>query len=151
MRFHALVVTWLVAARSGAEVIDLDDAAAANASIVGSKAANLARARRAGLPALPGFAIPVGSGASAAVDSSYLALSDGGTRPVVVRSSSPSEDTANSSQAGRFTSVVDVRGIDEFVAAVAVVFASGDGQPMAVLVQPHLDPARLTRETRSSP
>ena len=38
-------------------VVDLDDAVARRADIVGAKAAALARARAAGLPALPGFAL----------------------------------------------------------------------------------------------
>ena len=143
------MATWLAATRRHAEVVDLDDPTALDVSIVGTKAANLARARAAGLPVLGGFVIPVevadavrrSTALSAAVMDAYGALCDGGRRTVVVRSSSPSEDTGTSSQAGRFTSVVDVRGGDAFTAAVAAVVASGGGEPMAVLVQPHLDPA----------
>ncbi len=70
-------------------------------------------------------------------------LSCHGTRPLVVRSSSPHEDTQESSLAGRFESVLDVRGWEEFRAAVGTVVGSArqpDGftAPMAVLVQPML-------------
>src|SRR5688572_19227891 len=120
------MATWLAATRPCAEVVDLDDAAALDATIAGTKAANLARARRARLPVLGGFAIPVAvasavarsDGLPGAVVDAYLAMSDGGERPVVVRSSAPSEDTGTSSRAGRFTSVVGVVGADAFMAAV---------------------------------
>ena len=141
------MATW-VGARAGAEVIDLDEPAAVDGSRTGTKAANLAKARSAGLPTLGGFVIPAGVtaaiaevGLPASVEEAYAALSAGGAAPVVVRSSAAAEDTAESSQAGRFTSVVEVVGADAFVAAVRAVIASGDGGPMAVLVQPHLDPA----------
>ncbi|WP_238431462.1 PEP/pyruvate-binding domain-containing protein [Streptomyces cavernae] len=70
-------------------------------------------------------------------------LSDGGTRPLAVRSSSPNEDTRESSQAGQFTSVLDVRNWTEFRGAVRAVLDSARGPdattaPMAVLVQPML-------------
>ncbi|MGW0707625.1 PEP/pyruvate-binding domain-containing protein [Streptomyces sp. NPDC002643] len=119
----------------------------------GSKAAHLARAARAGLPVLPGFVIPDGSytgdeepdgaAAEAAVVRAWQELSRHGTRPLVVRSSSPREDTRESSQAGRFDSVLDVRGWEEFRAAVRTVRGSagrvdGVAAPMAVLVQPML-------------
>ena len=60
-----------------------------------------------------------------------------------MRSSSPQEDREESSLAGRFDSVLDVRGWEEFRAAVRTVLGSarrpdGDRAPMAVLVQPML-------------
>lgn len=143
------MATWLAAGRPAAEVVGLDDPLALDADVVGMKAANLARARRAGLPSLDGFVLPtsviaamirtgtVPAGALAAYDE----LSDGGRRPVVVRSSAPSEDTSGSSMAGQFHSVTHVRGAEAFADAVVAVAASGGGQPIAVLVQPHVDPA----------
>ena len=55
------------------------------------------------------------------------------------------EDTAESSMAGQFTSVIGVHGFDDFAAAVVEVLASRQqataaDQPIAVLVQPLLDP-----------
>ncbi|MGN9818395.1 PEP/pyruvate-binding domain-containing protein [Streptomyces sp. SD11] len=73
----------------------------------------------------------------------WLRLSDGGALPLVVRSSSPQEDTQESSLAGQFASVLDVRGWRAFRAAVRTVLDSahrpdGSVAPMAVLVQPML-------------
>jgi rifampicin phosphotransferase len=117
-------------------VVDLDDAAARSADLVGRKAAALAHARAAGLPALPGLVVRHGQvtpSAWAAVESSATRLGDG---PLIVRSSSPYEDGEDSSQAGRFLSVRDVDGTDALREAVDAVAASGDGLPVAVLVQP---------------
>lgn len=143
---------------SDPSIIPLDAPAAQRAEL-GAKAANLATARRAGLPVVDGFVMAADlalhvaqrprpeRGASERVDAvrrAWAALSRNGSDPVVVRSSSTSEDTATSSQAGVFESVVDVRGWDAFLDAVAVVVASAaraSGQPLAVLVQRHVDPA----------
>jgi pyruvate,water dikinase len=142
-------------------VVPLDDAHAL-ASVLGAKAANLARARAAGLPVIDGFVIPPGVAAHVVraprgertehvevVRRAWGELSRRGSEPVVVRSSSTAEDTAGSSQAGVFESVVDVRGWDDFLDAVAAVAASGHRAaggaataPLAVLVQRHVDPAR---------
>ena len=138
----------------GGEAVPLDRPAAALPLLAGSKAANLARAAGAGLPVLPGFVIthpgpdaddPHDSLSSSwsAVRAAWDALSDGGERPLVVRSSSPQEDTQESSLAGRFASVLDVRGWAGFRAAVRTVLDSAHqpGEPpapMAVLVQPML-------------
>ncbi|SMF28878.1 PEP/pyruvate-binding domain-containing protein [Streptomyces sp. Amel2xC10] len=124
--------------------VPLDAPGAALPRLTGSKAANLARAARAGLPVLPGFVIPHGGGGdSVALRRAWDDLSDGGTLPLVVRSSSPQEDTEGSSLAGRFASVLDVRGWPAFRAAVRAVLDSarlpdGSTAPMAVLVQPML-------------
>ncbi|MCX5168373.1 PEP/pyruvate-binding domain-containing protein [Streptomyces antibioticus] len=133
----------LAGARDTAAV-PLDDPGAALPGLTGSKAANLARAARAGLPVLPGFVIPHGGGGdTVALRRAWDDLSDGGTLPLVVRSSSPREDTEGSSLAGRFASVLDVRGWPAFRAAVGTVLDSarlpdGSTAPMAVLVQPML-------------
>ncbi|MEU6801007.1 PEP/pyruvate-binding domain-containing protein [Streptomyces neyagawaensis] len=151
----------------GSHVVSLTQPTASLRPLTGSKAAHLARAARAGLPVLPGFVLSPGfdgsagpsarhgprpapeevevedSIASVAVAQAWAELSRRGTRPLVVRSSSPQEDTEESSLAGRFDSVLDVRGWEEFRAAVRTVRDSarlpdGTDAPMAVLVQPML-------------
>ncbi|MBT2417617.1 pyruvate phosphate dikinase [Streptomyces sp. ISL-22] len=133
----------------GPAIVPLDQPGAALPRLIGSKAANLARAARAGLPVLPGFVIPHPASAdTASTDTVTLRrawdeLSDGGARPLVVRSSSPQEDTEESSLAGQFASVLDVRGWRDFRTAVQTVLDSahrsdGSTAPMAVLVQPML-------------
>ncbi|MFJ7072511.1 PEP/pyruvate-binding domain-containing protein [Streptomyces sp. NPDC098781] len=125
-------------------VVPLDEPGTALPRIMGSKAANLARAARAGLPVLPGFVIPhQARGDTIALRRAWDELSDGGSRPLVVRSSSPQEDTEESSLAGQFASVLDVRGWRDFLTAVQTVLDSarrsdGSTAPMAVLVQPML-------------
>ncbi|MDT0306328.1 PEP/pyruvate-binding domain-containing protein [Streptomyces sp. DSM 44917] len=138
----------------------LTDPRARRAELTGGKAASLARAAAARLPVLPGFVIlPPGNGPGGRdLREVWRELSEDGTRPLVVRSSSAAEDTAESSMAGRFASVLDVRGWEAFAAAVETVRASalaagdesvmgmidsggggrGDDGPadMAVLVQP---------------
>lgn len=128
-------------------VVPLDRPGTELLRLMGCKAANLARAAGAGLPVLPGFVIPHRTGGDTldmvALRRAWDALSEGGTRPLVVRSSSPQEDTEESSLAGRFASVLDVRGWRDFLAAVRTVLDSavqpdGSTAPMAVLVQPML-------------
>ena len=142
-------------------VVPLERAAAAGVALVGAKAANLAEAMAAGLPVLPGFVLSTaavevlasGSGfdvsrrAHEEMAVAWSVLSDNGRRPLVVRSSSPVEDQASSSMAGLFSSVVGVGHWSAFVAAVDTVARSarrggqaGAAAPMAVLVQPHLEP-----------
>ncbi len=155
----------IVASRPGAGsvpaasyVIGLDEPGATDPARVGGKAAALARAAAHGLPTLPGvvlttaFADDAGDdpGAHPAVAEAY-ARAGGDDRSLVVRSSSTAEDTAGSSMAGQFESVVDVRGSEAFADAVRTVVASrhaaaadtgaGDPPPLAVLVQPLLDAA----------
>jgi pyruvate,water dikinase len=134
---------------------------AVDARVAGPKAANLARARRAGLPVLDGFVLTTAGAAAwqgasgtqrAAVElalaRAWTDLSGGGTVPLVVRSSGAAEDGQSSSMAGRFLSVIDVSGWSAFRRAVGSVLASADDgsglggrSAMAVLVQPFLDPA----------
>jgi pyruvate,water dikinase len=136
-------------------VLQLSDAAASDAELAGSKAAALAVAARAGLPVLPGFVVTTtgpqdAAGLEAEVRPRWEELSQHGARALVVRSSSPLEDTLDSSMAGRFASVVGVEGWDAFVAATDEVVESAATVaselhrstpiPMAVLVQPLLDP-----------
>jgi len=141
---------------AGEGVITLDDPRAENAACAGAKAAALARARRAGLAVLPGFVITTDADSDpvALADVTrphWQQLTDDGRRSLVVRSSSPIEDRADSSMAGRFTTVVGVSGWDEFTRAVGIVLESAiqvareEGREptdaaMAVLVQPLVEP-----------
>jgi rifampicin phosphotransferase len=136
-------------------LVDLAHPDATDPSLTGAKAANLAIARHAGLPVLPGMVLTTAwdhSGWShpSRLDASpartaWRSMSDDGSRPVVVRSSSTNEDGGTSSMAGVFTSVLDVADTASFVGAVDDVLASARhaliaDAPMAVLVQPQLDP-----------
>lgn len=150
----------------GHPVVALSDPLATDAALTGAKASALARAASGGLPVLPGFVITTDAAADIAaaggpahvraevrdqIRESWEALSHGGRLPLVVRSSSTSEDGSTSSMAGMFTSVLDVRGWDAFTEAMVSVLGSAgvvslDGAtrhaPMAVLVQPFLTAAR---------
>jgi phosphohistidine swiveling domain-containing protein len=146
-------------------VVALAEPEAADPLLAGRKAAVLAAASALGFPVLPGFvvttagcdAITAAGGSArlpdsvrAALEASWATLSDHGRRTLVVRSSSPGEDGATSSMAGQFTSVLGVKGLEAFFAAVDRVIASappghpsgGEDQvaPMAVLVQPQVFP-----------
>ena len=127
-------------------------------ALAGAKATALARAWQAGMPVLPGFVLTPDAAAALsrdgaadveqAVREAWADLTQHGARSVVVRSSSSVEDGDESSMAGRFTSVLDVRGWDDFIDAVAEVVSSGEAVhesdaasgAMAVLVQPYLEP-----------
>lgn len=143
---------------AGPPVVSLDDPRAASAPLVGAKAAALARATAAGLPVLPGFVVttaatdgwgtePAG-GEPEELRPAWRDLSGDGTFSLVVRSSSTIEDGESTSMAGMFTSVLDVRGWDDFLGAIDTVLSSMKAvpgiemAPMAVLVQPLLE-ARL--------
>ncbi|MFD9905048.1 PEP/pyruvate-binding domain-containing protein [Streptomyces sp. NPDC059063] len=145
-------------------VVGLEARRARDARLAGAKAAHLARAAGAGLPVLPGFVlVPArdtepGPHGEDELRRAWRELSHDGVRALVVRSSSAYEDTAESSMAGLFDTVLDVRGWSDFTAAVQRVLrsahrsplrgagpgagagASLDGPPpddaMAVLVQP---------------
>lgn len=141
-----------------AAVIPLDRPEAADRRLSGAKAAALAEAARHGLPTVPGFVVSTAAvnarSAGAPLPGEVLAawaeLSQDGQLPLVVRSSSTVEDLGDSSMAGRFESVVGVRGRSEFTRAVDVVIGSRAGaadgsdslsgdEPLAVLVQPLLE------------
>jgi rifampicin phosphotransferase len=136
-------------------VVGLDEDAAREPTLTGGKAAALARGRRDGLATLPGVVLTTAF--SDAVDRGVAVArhpavreaferADGDRTPLVARSSSVVEDTAESSMAGQFESVIGIDGFDEFAAAVAAVLDSREragaaDQPIAVLVQPLIDPA----------
>ena len=136
-------------------IVELGEEAAINPALTGGKAAALARAAAAGLDTLPGvvlttaFCDAVDQGAEIAHHPAVREAFDragGDHQSLVARSSSVVEDTAASSMAGQFESIVGISGFEDFVAAVTVVLASreragaGD-QPIAVLVQPLIEPA----------
>lgn len=152
----------VVAVPRTALVCTLDDPCATDPGTVGSKAASLARSAARGLPVVPGFALTTTAhravldaggrlteGVLDALLPAWRELSHDGTLPVVVRSSSTVEDVEASSMAGRFRSVLGVRGRDALEAAVLAVLRSADEVagseapgPMGVLVQRHVDPSR---------
>lgn len=129
-------------------VLDLDDPRCTDSSVAGAKAAWLARARRAGLPALPGIVIPAAVSREAMeIGRSVLThRGPGGARlamaqhplpyaiadeipgrvaalgvPVIVRSSSLLED--NGEWAGAFESLI-AHHVDSVVPAVTSCYAS---------------------------
>ena len=137
------------------DLVDLSDDGAVDGSLVGAKAANLARAWRAGLPVLPGVVLTTDwdhrgwSHPSRAEHSparaAWETLGESGDRTIVVRSSSTNEDGGSSSMAGVFESVLDVSTWSSFVEAVDRVLGSQSradvpGARMAVLIQPQLQP-----------
>jgi pyruvate,water dikinase len=136
-------------------VVDLREQAAFDPALTGGKAAALARAAHGGIPTLPGVVLTTAF--SEAVDSrgrdvEHEAVREafdragGADTELVARSSSVIEDTAASSMAGQFDSVIGIRGFDEFTGAVEKVLASrvragALDSPIAVLVQPLIEPA----------
>jgi pyruvate,water dikinase len=141
--------------------VGLRDPRSVDASLVGAKAANLARCAAAYLPVLAGVVVttaatelwqPGEEPPDEVLDALRSALRDltrGRPGPLVVRSSSTAEDAEHSSMAGRFRSVLGIDGWAGVVAAVRAVRDSallGDdppeqARPLAVLVQPQI-PAR---------
>ena len=133
----------------------LVESPAEDLDLAGAKGAALARAAHAGLPVIPGFVVTIPATTdhrvAPEIREAWETLSEGGRHPLVVRSSSSLEDGSVSSMAGRFASVIDVRGWDAFCDAVAEVLSSSDivtldgtptliRAPMAILVQRFLAP-----------
>ena len=147
-------------------VVSLGDARARSVDLAGGKAAALARAEGAGLATLGGlvlsteFCADVDAGTPVEghpVVAEAFRRAGGDDRSLVARSSSVVEDTATSSMAGQFESVIGVDGLDEFTAAVRTVLdsrvtAGAADEPIAVLVQPLIEPAvRRGPVRRSTP
>ncbi|MFC9994000.1 PEP/pyruvate-binding domain-containing protein [Nocardia sp. NPDC127526] len=106
-------------------VVSLRDPRAHDSALTGAKAAALARARAHGIPVLDGFVLTTAwPDLGKPPESEWLRLTRHGLRPLVVRSSSVAEDGAEHSMAGLFTSVLGVRGWENFRTAVAEVRAS---------------------------
>lgn len=120
-------------------VAALHDLQPADPALWGRKAAALARLAKTG-----GFRIPAGIVLSAdgteftpeELDVAERSVHDVlGDVDLAVRSSSSNEDTAEESSAGKYTTVLGVRGRDGLAAAVRDVLDSADGAPMGVLIQ----------------
>jgi pyruvate,water dikinase len=129
-------------------------------SELGGKAVQLGAAIRAGLPVPEGMALPVALVAAAAAGeraaaAELHAVRDSLRGPLAVRSSCVGEDSAAASFAGQHLTRLNVRSLDELVAAVAAVWRSGcsdsalayrrrlslgGGPRMGVVVQRLLDP-----------
>jgi pyruvate,water dikinase len=135
-------------------VVRLDERDATDPQLTGGKAAALAVAETRGLPTLGGavlttaFGEDVDGGSDLATHPAVrevFELVGGDEHALVARSSSVLEDTAASSMAGQFESVVGIEGYDAFVRAVRAVLDSrgpaGVAEaPIAVLVQPLIEP-----------
>jgi phosphohistidine swiveling domain-containing protein len=134
-------------------LVALEHALAKDPAIVGAKAAALARVRTAGLATAPGLVVTTRADVDRiTADAAQFAaavrkrLGDG---PLIARSSSVAEDSAEQSMAGRFDTILDVVSADDLVAAVRGVVGSGarvaaedgldDVPAVAVLIQPMLD------------
>lgn len=103
----------------------------------GAKAAVLGELLQQGFPVPPGVVLEASSEPVTPEELQELTtraegLGDGA---LAVRSSSVNEDLADSSAAGRYTTVLHVRGADALRDAVRRCLASGPDAPMAVLVQ----------------
>ena len=95
----------------------------------------------AGFPVPDGFVVALTGGASdeTSIDEVVRAADAVNDRRYAVRSSGPHEDQAHEAGAGRYTTVLDVRGADALREAIAQCFASGGGRPMGVIVQELVD------------
>lgn len=133
-------------------LVALDDPRALDPTLVGGKAASLARGAVEGLRTLPGVVLTTAAceAIDAGIPVEHLNVLDeaAAVAPrVVARSSSVVEDMSTSSAAGQFESVIGT-GIGDTSAladAVRTVLASrsragADDHPIAVLVQPFVEP-----------
>lgn len=135
-------------------VIHLADAVV-DPAVLGGKAAALAQAWRAGLNVLPGivlttaFCHAVDEGDSVQGNPAVRRVfheAGGAQQSLIARSSSPLEDQVGSSMAGQFESVLGIDSAAGLESAISSVLASRERAsaphvPIAVLVQPLLEPA----------
>lgn len=123
------------------EISNLVDLADADPIRWGAKAAVLGQLMGAGYNVPPGVVLEAASGDVSERELELLATlaSTLDDVPLAVRSSSVNEDLADSSAAGRYRTVLGVRGPAAVKAAAREVLASADFAPMAVLVQQQVD------------
>ncbi len=134
-------------------VVSLDDGEATDPELTGGKASALARARAHGLDTLRGvvltshFCAEIDQGSSLdthpAISEAFDRLA--GETPLLARSSSIVEDTSSSSAAGQFETVLGIGSEAELRRAVRTVLdsraaAGAEDEPIAVLVQPMIEP-----------
>ena len=129
------------------EILWLDEPGCDDPTVVGGKAANLARLM-AVHPVPPGFCLPSAAHARWAgaargafpealtrmVERAYTALGERRGTPdpaVAVRSSAIDEDGASASFAGIYTSLLNVRGVENVLDAIARCWASADDPRVA--------------------
>ncbi|HEX6032383.1 MAG TPA: PEP/pyruvate-binding domain-containing protein, partial [Tepidiformaceae bacterium] len=117
--------------------VPLNELAAAGRARVGGKAASLGSLADAGFAVPDAFAIPVEvagrlrgpvddwpEGVRAAILAAYRGLAGEDSRPVAVRSSGTDEDSEAASFAGLHETILDVRGEEAFLDAVAACLES---------------------------
>lgn len=120
-----------------ATVEKLENLDSSDSSRWGRKAAVLALLTRRGYNVPPAVVLEALPGDLSDEDfriitTTAAGLGDG---PLAVRSSSANEDGPESAAAGRYVSILDVRGEAGLLAAVAACRASADGSPLAVIIQ----------------
>lgn len=117
----------------------LQDLTPADPAVWGRKAATLARLANEGKFTIPAAVVLSADGTDFTEEE--LDLADRSVREVLgdvdlaVRSSSSDEDTDEESLAGKFTTVLGVRGRAALAAAIRDVLDSADGSTMGVLIQ----------------
>lgn len=120
-------------------VAALHDLQPAGPALWGRKATALARLAKEGHFKIPAGVVLSADGTD--FTGEELDLADRSVRDflgdvdLAVRSSSSDEDTAEESSAGKYATVLRVRGRDALAAAVREVLDSADGAPMGVLIQ----------------
>jgi pyruvate,water dikinase len=140
----------MVEPRHSRTLVSLDDAEALDAALVGSKAANLAEAIRAGFPVPAGVVVTTGQ-RGVSIEVADEILDRLGHGPLAVRSSATAEDLPDSSYAGQYESYLNVEGRQKLVEAIEACRASlhsdrvssytkeEGSSAMAVLIQPMID------------
>ena len=107
-------------------IIPLRGEAARDASIAGGKGSALAELLAAGFPVPDGFIVTADEGASRELAAHLRDVTEraGSRVRFAVRSSGRSEDSAESSFAGQFDTILNVSGVDEIARAITHCFAS---------------------------
>ncbi|MET0885718.1 MAG: PEP/pyruvate-binding domain-containing protein [Mycetocola sp.] len=119
------------------EISRLDNLGDGDPARWGAKAAVLGQLTADGYAVPPGVVIEASRDdiTDEEIDTLMREVQSLGDVTVAVRSSSVHEDLPDSAAAGRYTTVLGVRGAHALKSAVRECIASADGSPMAVLVQ----------------